>query len=161
MSERQVEQEAQKRDAMGCLLVSNNYGHIDFDKYCYVQTIGVRPRKDNPTATEAFVEKIEKIDDIVREAAKTVGLNVALEQIAKGLVSPDAYIDDGTGFVDDVNTPQFRGDIAAAVAQNAAVNKVIKKEYGDDVTPENLKEYVDKKIAAAIAGQNKPEGGNE
>lgn len=165
MSERQATQ-TRKRDAMGVLCPVCSVRDFDFDKYSFIDHIGVRPLTDDPSRTEAFVESQEKIDDMVREAAKTVGLEVALQQIARGLVDPDKFVDDGTGFVDDVNAPQFLGDLKEKAQDNKATLDALAKAYGIDLngaTVENLQELIDKALKEKVAQQveTSNEGGNE
>lgn len=161
------EEEARKRDSMGCLYPNGVRRGFDFDKYCFVDHIGVRPLKDDPTRTEAFVESREKIDDVVREAAKTVGIEVMIQQIERGLVDPEKFVDDGKGFVDDVNTPDFIGDLKNAANENNARLQALAKAYGIDLngaTVENLQQLIDEALKAQVAQQaqqNANNGGNQ
>lgn len=155
-----------EKDAMGSFNPRHTVRAFDFESDCFVYHIGVRPLKDDPSRTEAFVESQEKIDDIVREASKTVGLEVALQQIARGIVDPDKFVDDGTGFIDDVNSPAGLFDLKDKAQENKQTLDALAKAYGIDLngaTVENLQELIDKALKEKVAQQtvSNDEGGQQ
>lgn len=155
-----------EKDAMGSYNPRHPVRTFDFDSDCFVDHIGVRPLKDDPSRTEAFVESREKIDDLVREASKTVGLEVALQQIARGLVDPDKFVDDGEGFIDDVNGPAGLFDLKDKAEKNKQTLDAMAKAFGIDLngaTVENLQELIDKALKENVAQQtvSTNEGGQQ
>lgn len=151
-----------EKDAMGSFNPRHPVRTFDFESDCFVDHIGVRPLKDDPSRTEAYVESKEKIDDIVREASKTVGLEVALQQIARGIVDPDKFVDDGQAYVDDVNAPAGLFDLKDKAEKNKQTLDSMAKAYGIDLngaTVENLQELIDKALKEKVSQQTQTTNG--
>lgn len=123
---------------------------VKTDENKYLITYGVRPKKDDPTRSEVYVEKREDIQKMIQVNADKVGIKAMLKAVALGEISAASLADDGTGSVDDRRFTGFVPPLQALAKESSKTIEEAKKQFGD-LDSSNFESIIKKAVDDRIA----------
>ena len=145
--------EAELSNAFGSRVVRHTCGTDPRPDNNYILRYGVKPNKGDSSNTHAEIIRKEFIPDLIHAAAKDVGIDAILKQVAMGVKSFDSIIDNGSGSVDDTLIPDGSAPVDYLLEKEKEKSDKIIEDLGLDaskVTPDNIESLVNDLVKAAL-----------